>query len=63
MTSLALVLNLGRIQKLKTEIKCFDDNLQDLIKKVKEIEERKRYLKRQLENTMLQDTYVKKLLS
>ncbi len=63
MTSLALVLNLGRIQKLKTEIKCLDDNLQDLIKKVKEIEERKRYLKRQLENTMLQDTYVKKLLS
>ncbi len=63
MASLAFALTAARIKKLESELRTLDENLQDLLKNVKRIEERKRHLKQQLQHTVLQTTYIKRLIS
>ena len=61
--SLAIALASARIKKLETELNSLDDDLQVLLKSAKQIEDRKWHLKRQLENTVLQTAYIKRLLT
>lgn len=61
--SLAIALASARIKKLETELNSLDDDLRVLLKSAEQIEDRKWHLKRQLENTVLQTAYIKRLLT
>ena len=57
--SLAFALVLARVKKLESELISLDGNLQTLLKNVKQVEERKEHIKRQLNNAKLQTTHLK----
>jgi chromosome segregation ATPase len=59
MSSLAIALVLARVKKLESELISLDGNLQTLLKNVKQVEERKEHIKRQLNNAKLQTTHLK----
>jgi predicted nucleic acid-binding Zn-ribbon protein len=62
MQSLAFGLTAARIRNLQEELKHCNESLNDLEKKIKEINDRKMHLKKQLEKTKLQTADIKRLL-
>ena len=62
MDSIAFALTSARIGKLKAEIQSLNSELEVLKNKTNQIQDRKTHLKKQLDNTLLQTTYIKKLL-